>query len=75
MRNIIVTLGILIALVPFLGFPGMVENIFFVFAGLGVAIAAYYGGITEEKCKICKNKITHNVENNKAKNITTKENS
>jgi len=74
MRNTIVTLGILTALVPFLGFPGAIENIFFVFVGLSVATIAYYDNINVERYKVSNNKVVHNIENNnKIKDITKKE--
>ncbi|PIT90953.1 hypothetical protein COU17_03305 [Candidatus Kaiserbacteria bacterium CG10_big_fil_rev_8_21_14_0_10_49_17] len=37
----ILVLGLLVALMPFLGFPGAWENWFFLGAGLGVAILGY----------------------------------
>lgn len=79
MRNIILTLGILTALMPFLGFPGTVEDIFFVVAGSIIALAVYYGcGAVEavedkENHKIYNKKVVHVIENNEVKDITTKE--
>lgn len=40
-RLTIITLGLLVALMPFLGFPGVVETIFYAIAGLLIASMAY----------------------------------
>lgn len=70
-RKIIITLGILITLMPFLGFPGAVEDVFFVVAGLGVALAVYYSGTAGENHKAYNNetKVIHNVESDEIKEI------
>ena len=39
--KIIITLSILIALFPFLGFPGVAEDTFFVLAGIIIAVLTY----------------------------------
>jgi len=39
--KIIITLGTLTAIVPFLGFPGIVKDIFFVLAGIVIAVLTY----------------------------------
>lgn len=44
-RTTLITLGLLVAAMPFLGFPGFIETIFFVTSGLIItALAfAFYG--------------------------------
>lgn len=49
--SIIIGLGILIALMPFLGFPPIVKDIFFVIMGLAVAVIAYFSNI--QYCNNC----------------------
>jgi len=49
-RTTIITLGIFVALVPFLGFPGAVETIFFVIAGLVFVVIGY---LLESECEKC----------------------
>ncbi len=39
--KIIITLGILVALIPFLGFSGVVKDTFFVLAGITIAVLTY----------------------------------
>jgi hypothetical protein len=46
----IITLGILIAIIPFTGFPGGVKTVFLVIAGLAVAALGY---VISEECKKC----------------------
>jgi len=64
MRNIIVTFGILIVLMPFLGFPGIVEDVFFVVAGLCIALVTYYGRDSKESHEIYNKKVVNSVGNN-----------
>jgi len=47
----IIGLGILVALMPFLGFPLIVKDIFFVIIGLAVAVIAYFSNI--QYCNNC----------------------
>jgi len=56
-RSIIITLGILVALFPFLGFPGGVKTTFFVLAGLAIVVSEY---IYDMKCEKCDDKDTKN---------------
>ncbi|GMQ95493.1 MAG: hypothetical protein BMS9Abin13_610 [Patescibacteria group bacterium] len=51
-KSITIILGILIALMPFLGFPGSAESVFFVLAGLLIAALAYFS--STEYCAECK---------------------
>jgi hypothetical protein len=37
-KSIIITLGVLIALMPLFGFPGGVKDVFFILAGLTIAL-------------------------------------
>jgi len=39
--KIIITLGVLTVIMPFLGFPGGVRDTFFVFAGIIIAVLTY----------------------------------
>ena len=41
-KNIIVVLGLLIAVMPFLGFPGVLKEAFFLFAGIAVSLLGYF---------------------------------
>lgn len=50
-RTTIITLGILVALMPFLGFPGTAKTIFFVLAGIAIALIAYVGEIGCDTCR------------------------
>jgi hypothetical protein len=59
-HSTIIGLGILIALMPFLGFPPIVKDIFYVIAGLVVAIIAYFSNI--QYCNNC-HKIIENGKN------------
>ena len=65
-RVTIIALGFLVALMPFLGFPGGAKTIFFVFAGLLLAVMGYVLEIECEKC------IT--VEKDKEKDIKKQDN-
>lgn len=47
----IIGLGILVALMPFLGFPLIVKDVFFVIIGLSVAVIAYFSNI--QYCNNC----------------------
>lgn len=49
-RTTIITLGIFVALMPFLGFPGAVETVFFIIAGLVLATIGYFLQTECEKC-------------------------
>jgi len=40
-RTTVITLGIFVAIMPFLGFPGVVRTFFFVLAGLIIAAIGY----------------------------------
>ncbi len=62
----IIGLGILVALMPFLGFPLIVKDIFFVIIGLTVAVIAYFSNI--QYCNNCNQLIEngkHGVGGNK----------
>ncbi|MBI5816850.1 MAG: hypothetical protein HZB09_00275 [Candidatus Yonathbacteria bacterium] len=50
-NSAIIGLGILIALMPFLGFPLIVKDIFFVIIGLVIAVIAYFSNI--QYCNNC----------------------
>lgn len=50
-HSTIIGLGILVALMPFLGFPLIVKDIFFVIIGLTVAVIAYFSNI--QYCNNC----------------------
>ena len=47
----IIGLGILVAIMPFLGFPLVVKDVFFVIIGLAVAVIAYFSNI--QYCNNC----------------------
>jgi flagellar biosynthesis component FlhA len=49
-RATIIALGLLVALMPFLGFPGGAKTIFFVFVGLLLAVIGY---VLETECEKC----------------------
>lgn len=53
----IIGLGILVALMPFLGFPLIVKDVFFVIIGLAVAVIAYFSNI--QYCNNC-NRLVEN---------------
>jgi len=53
----IIGLGILVALMPFLGFPLIVKGIFFVIIGLAIAVIAYFSNI--QYCNNC-NRLVEN---------------
>ncbi len=62
----IIGLGILVALMPFLGFPPVVKDVFFVVIGLAVAVIAYFSNI--QYCNNCNQLIEngkHGVGGNK----------
>ncbi len=64
----IITLGVLIAIIPFTGFPGDVKTAFFVFAGLAIAIASY---ISKEECGECITKKPNNYKTEKSDDVST----
>ncbi len=66
-RITIITLGFLVALMPFLGFPGDVKTIFFVIVGLALAVMGY---VLEVECKKCINR-KQNIENKENQETTT----
>ncbi len=49
-RTTIITLGIFVALMPFLGFPGVAKTIFFVIVGLTLVVIGYLLGTECGKC-------------------------
>ncbi len=49
-RTTIITLGIFVALMPFLGFPGTAETIFSIIAGLALVSIGY---LLESECEKC----------------------
>ncbi len=51
-RTTIITLGIFVAIMPFLGFPGTAKAVFFVIAGLVFAIIGYLLQTECEKCEV-----------------------
>lgn len=48
----IILLGMLVAVLPFLGFPSWMRTILFVMSGLGIAILAYLSSVVY--CSNCK---------------------
>lgn len=58
-RTVILTLAILTALMPFLGFPPSFEDIFYVIAGLVIAGIIYFS--RNLYCNQCKTIIEHDL--------------
>lgn len=56
-HSTIIILGILLALMPFLGFPIFYKDIFFVVLGLSIAMLAYFSNI--QYCNNC-NRLVEN---------------
>ena len=64
-RTTIITLGIFVAIVPFLGFPGTAKTIFFVIAGLAFAIIGYLLETECEKCDMAERNINTQADEEK----------
>ena len=64
-KIIIITLGVLVSLTPFTGFPGGVKTIFLAIAGLVIAVSGY---LLSEECRKC------SVENMQAQDNKDNEN-
>lgn len=57
----LIGLGILIAVMPLLGFPLVVKDIFLVIIGLAIAVIAYFSNV--QYCNNCRRIIEHGKHN------------
>ncbi|MCE9643686.1 hypothetical protein K8Q93_00315 [Candidatus Parcubacteria bacterium] len=48
-RQLVTTLGVLVAIMPFLGLPGSWKTPLYFILGAGIASASYYSGVPKKK--------------------------